>query len=178
MTTSSRMVYAFARDEGLPASRLFAHVHQRLGLPLNALYLTTAITVFFGCVFVVSDAAFDAIASASVVALSISYALPIAVNCTQGRSKLPPRSFALPRVFMWPVNLVGVSYATLTSILFLLPPKIPVNGENMNYGGVALVSVLLISAVTWIFHGRRHYHGPTQIFYQSVPGNDSFERPI
>jgi choline transport protein len=56
MTTSSRMTYAFARDGGLPASRIFARVHPTLDLPLNALYLTTALVVVFGCIFLGSSA--------------------------------------------------------------------------------------------------------------------------
>jgi len=41
------MVYAFARDGGLPASRFFARVHKRLNVPLNALFLTTALVYYF-----------------------------------------------------------------------------------------------------------------------------------
>jgi choline transport protein len=164
------MVYAFARDGGLPASSLFAQVHER-GVPLNALCLTTAITILFGCVFVFSSAAFNAISSASVVALSISYALPIAVNCIQGRVKLPARALALPGPFAWLVNLVGVSYSILTSILFLFPPEIPVDSANMNYGGLALILVLIVSIVTWNFHGRQNYRGPAMLQYDSVPGS-------
>ena len=176
MTTSSQMVYAFARDGGLPASKLFARVHQRLGLPLNALCFTTTVTVLFSCVFIVSSAAFNAISSASVVALGISYALPIAINCTQGRGKLPPREYALTQTFVWLANLIGIFYVILTNMLFLLPPKIPVNAANMNYGGVALILVLLVSAITWILHGRRHYQGPAMIQYDIIPSSDNFER--
>jgi len=51
MTTSSRMTYAFARDRGLPASHIFAKVNKKLGLPLNALMLTTALVIIFGKFF-------------------------------------------------------------------------------------------------------------------------------
>lgn len=80
MTTSSRMAYAFARDGGLPFSRFFAKVHPRLDVPLNALYLTTALVIVFGCIFLGSSSAFNAIISASVVALGITYAIPPAVS--------------------------------------------------------------------------------------------------
>ena len=71
MTTSSRMTYAFARyimvlsgrrranscyrDGGLPASKFFAKVHSTHGMPLNALVLTTALVVIFGCIFLGSS---------------------------------------------------------------------------------------------------------------------------
>lgn len=39
------------RDGGLPASKFFAKVHTRLGLPLNALILTSVIVILFGLIF-------------------------------------------------------------------------------------------------------------------------------
>jgi choline transport protein len=173
MTTSSRMVYAFARDGGLPASGLLTLVHH--GMPLNALYLTTSVTLLFGCIFAISSAAFNAISSASIFALSISYALPIAINYAHGRGRLSAGTFTLPPAAAWLVNLIGVSYSILTSILFLLPPKIPANSTNMNYGGMALLLVLMISAMTWIFHSREIYRGPSLLRYDGIPSSDSFE---
>ncbi len=108
MTTSSRMVYAFARDGGLPASRLFAQVHGRLQVPLNALGLTTILVIIFGCIFLGSSSAFNAIVSASVVALGVTYAIPPAINCLRGRRMLPDsRPFRLPNWLGWTVNLVS-----------------------------------------------------------------------
>lgn len=116
MTTSSRMTYAFARDGGLPVSRFFAKVHPTLDLPLNALYLTTILVVIFGCIFLGSSSAFNAIISASVVALGVSYGMPIAINCLRGRKMLPAsRPFKLPNVVGWIVNLV--SFCLLVSCI-------------------------------------------------------------
>ncbi|KAF2757177.1 amino acid permease [Pseudovirgaria hyperparasitica] len=160
MTTSSRMTYAFARDRGLPASRVFARVHPVLGLPLNALILTTALVVVFGCIFLGSNSAFNAIISASVVALGVSYAIPIAINCLRGRAMLPQRKFVLPAWFAWFANLLGISYVLLTTVLFLFPPELPVDASSMNYCVVAFGIVLIISTVQWFVDGRKNYTGP------------------
>lgn len=132
MTTSSRMTYAFARDGGLPASRFFAKVHTRLGQPLNSLCLTTILTIIFGCIFIGSSSAFNAIISASVVALGVSYAIPVAINCLRGRKMLPPRAFVLPTPFAWFANLLGIAYVIVTTVLFVFPPELPVTGSNMS----------------------------------------------
>jgi amino acid transporter len=108
MTTSSRMVYAFARDGGLPTSRFFAKVHGGLRVPLNALWLTTILVLIFGCIFLGSSSAFNAIVSASVVALGVTYAIPPAINCLRGRRMLPAsRPFVLPTWLGWTCNLVS-----------------------------------------------------------------------
>ena len=132
MTTSSRMTYAFARDGGLPASRFFAKVHPKLDLPLNALYLTNACVIIFGCIFLGSTSAFNAIISASVVALGVTYAIPPTINCARGRKMLPPRPFVLPGPLGWIANLIGIAYVIVTTILFLFPPGLPVTGSNMS----------------------------------------------
>ena len=160
MTTSSRMTYAFARDGGLPASRFFAKVHSKHEMPLNALILTTVLVVIFGCIFLGSSSAFNAIISASVVALGVSYAIPPAINCLRGRKMLPPRPFVLPGPLGWMCNLLGIAYVIVTTVLFLFPPTLPVTGSNMNYCIVAFFIVIVISVVQWFVDGRKNYKGP------------------
>lgn len=132
MTTSSRMTYAFARDGGLPWSPFFAKVHPRLGQPLNALILAATLTILFGLILIGSSSAFNALISASVVALGVSYAIPIAINVGRGRKMLPPRAFALPNAVGWAANLLGLAYTTVTTVLFLFPPELPVTTSNMS----------------------------------------------
>ncbi|GJN71254.1 hypothetical protein PLICBS_005317 [Purpureocillium lilacinum] len=160
MTTSSRMIFAFARDGGLPASRFFAKVHPRLGLPLNALILTSGVVIIFGLIFLGSTSAFNAIIAGSVVALDLSYAMPIAVNCLRGRNTLPERKWRLPGWLGWTADIVSLAYISLTTVLFLFPPGLPVTGTNMNYCVVAFAIIVIISVVQWIVDGRKNFTGP------------------
>ncbi|KAE8151693.1 amino acid/polyamine transporter I [Aspergillus avenaceus] len=160
MTTSSRMIFAFSRDGGLPASRVFAHVHKRLGLPVNALALTTVIVMIFGLIYLGSTSAFNAIVSSSVVALDLSYAMPIAVNCLRGRKTLPDRKFQIPNKIGWIIDIISLSYISLTTVLFLFPPTRLVTGSSMNYCIVAFGIIILVSGVQWIVDGRKNFTGP------------------
>ncbi|KAF5864768.1 hypothetical protein ETB97_006613 [Aspergillus alliaceus] len=180
MATSSRMIYAFARDGGLPASSYFCKVHPKLNVPLNALYLTLASVTIFGLIFLGSSrqafpqfwhnrsrawltnlsSAFNAIISSSVVMLDIAYGFPIAVNCLRGRNMLPERSFVLPNTLGWIANLVSLAYISLTTVLFLFPPELPVTGSNMNYCVAAFGIILIISTFQWIVDGRKNFTGP------------------
>ncbi|KAF7895867.1 hypothetical protein EAF00_005882 [Botryotinia globosa] len=160
-TTSTRMTYAFARDNGLPFSRVFSRVHPKLALPLNALYLTMACVFLFGLIFLGSSSAFNAIVSASVVALGVSYAIPVAVNCLRGRKCLPEtRAFKLSEPVGWACNLVGIAYVMVTTVLFLFPPELPVTGSNMNYCVVAFFLVFVIAVVQWYVDGKQNFTGP------------------
>lgn len=169
MTTSSRMTYAFARDGGLPFSRVFARVHQRLDVPLESLGLTVVVVLIFGCVFLGSTSAFNAITSASVVALGLSYGIPIMINCLRGRKQLPPtRTFILPEWFGWTINLMGIAFVMVTTVLFVFPPELPVTGSNMNYCIVAFAIVFIISMIQWFVDGRKNYTGPKANLEESM----------
>lgn len=54
-TTSSRMIYALARDSGLPFSPIWTTVHARLKTPVNALVLNAAAVFCCGCIFLGSS---------------------------------------------------------------------------------------------------------------------------
>lgn len=155
------MAWAFSRDGGLPFSRFFARVDKRLDVPLNSIILTTGVVVIIGCIFLGSSSAFNAIVSASVVALGVTYATPPLINVLRGRKMLPPhRSFKLPEPLGWIVNIVGILYTILTTVLFVFPPELPVTGSSMNYCVVAFAIVVLISLFQWIVDGRKNYTGP------------------
>ncbi|EAW09389.1 GABA permease GabA [Aspergillus clavatus NRRL 1] len=160
MTTSSRMIFAFARDGGLPASPFFSKVHPKLKVPLNALYLNLVLVVIFGCIFLGSTSAFNAIVSASVVLLDLAYGIPIAVNCLRGRNMLPERPFVLPNIVGWIANAVSLVYISVTTVLFLFPPELPVSGSNMNYCVAAIGIIMVISTIQWFVDGRKNFTGP------------------
>ena len=161
MTTSSRMAWAFARDGGLPFSKYFARVHKGLDVPLNSVWLTTGVVVIIGLIFLGSSSAFNAIVSASVVALGVTYAMPPAISILRGRKMLPAtRHFKLPEPVGWTVNIVGVLYTILTTVLFVFPPELPVTGPNMNYCVVAFAVVVIVSLIQWVVDGRKNYSGP------------------
>lgn len=161
MTTSSRMSYAFARDHGLPFSHFFARVHPTLDVPLNSLLWTAVWIVILGLILLGSSSAFNAIVSASVVAVGITYAIPPAVNCLRGRRMLPTsRPFKLPDWAGWMVNIVGILWTTFTTVLFLFPPEKDVTSSNMNYAIAALAIIGLIATGSWILDGHKNYHGP------------------
>lgn len=97
----------------------------------------------------------------SVIALSITYGMPIAINCMQGRRKLPAdRAFILPEWFAWIANIVSIVYIVLTTVLFFFPEDLPVTGNNMNYCIVVFAIWMFICTAWWFIHGRKHYTGP------------------
>ncbi|QUC20576.1 uncharacterized protein UV8b_04817 [Ustilaginoidea virens] len=159
--TSTRMSYAFARDHGMPFSSFLARVHPTLHVPLNALLWTVGWVIVFGLIFLGSSSAFNAITSASVVALGVTYAILPAIHVLRGRKMLPEsRCFKLSEPWGWILNIVGILWTMLTTVLFVFPPSVPVTASSMNYCVVVLGVMLLIGGTTWILDGRTHYEAP------------------
>ncbi|KAG5964862.1 hypothetical protein E4U56_002045 [Claviceps arundinis] len=158
---STRMSYAFARDRGMPFSSFFARVHPTLDVPLNALFWTVGWVIVFGCIFLGSSSTFNAITSAAVVALGVTYAIPPAIHLLRGRAMLPEdRSFKIPGVFGWVLNIIGILWTIVTTVLFVFPPELPATANNMNYCIVAFGIMLAIAGTTWVLDGRKHFEGP------------------
>ena len=76
VTAASRMTWSFARDGGLPASRLLSGVVRGLDVPLAALVVASVIPIAFGVIYIGSTSALNAILTSSVVFLNMSYGMP------------------------------------------------------------------------------------------------------
>ncbi|KAH6657569.1 hypothetical protein BKA67DRAFT_532769 [Truncatella angustata] len=127
---------------------------------INSLYLNVGIVTIFGCIYLGSTTAFNAIIAFAVTTLGLSYGIPIALNFIYMRQRLPERAFTLPSWLGWTLNIIGLFYTIVTTFLFLLLPSLPVSGTSMNYCVVALAIILLISIFQWFVNGRKNFAGP------------------
>ncbi|KAF8243958.1 amino acid transporter [Wilcoxina mikolae CBS 423.85] len=174
MTSASRLVWAFARDGGLPFSSWLAAVHPTFGVPLNVLMVTLGVVMVYGMLFFAGSAALNSLVSASIVSLGISYAFPIFVNMVGGRSKLPQdRPFKMPEPVAWVVNTIGVAFALVTTVLFLFPPGGPeVTKQSMNYTVVAFGVVIVIAMADYFLEGKKRYRGPRILTIMEASGSE------
>ncbi|RSH87903.1 uncharacterized protein EHS24_000421 [Apiotrichum porosum] len=167
LTASSRMSYAFARDGGLPFSKFFGHMNKN-GVPVPAVMLSTVLVIIFGCIYLGSSTALNAILSSSVVSLNISYCIPITIVLVRGRGILRPPSFPEPTFTLGPIlgpiaNIFGLIFTIVTTVFFLFPPGLPATAEGMNYAVAVMGFVAIISAITWFTTGRHHFIGPRDL---------------
>jgi choline transport protein len=135
MATASRMVFAFARDNGLPFSALLARSPD--AVPSAALISIAVFVEAIGVLYFVSEKVMAALISAAVVSLSISYAFPITVNMVYRRrrrlaAEYVDHVFTIPGTAGWIVNIIAVGFVAAESVLFLLPTETPVTRDNIS----------------------------------------------
>ncbi|GAB1310715.1 polyamine transporter tpo5 [Madurella fahalii] len=158
LQSGSRTVFAFARDDLVPLSRVWRRISRRSRTPIAAVWLYAALEIAVNLLGLVSDTAIGAVFNVCTVALNVSYLVPIVCKLLYGRFERGP--WHLGRGWSWALNVVAVGWNLFMCVVFFLPVKVPVTRENMNYAVVVFVFVLLFASGFWYTHGRHYYTGP------------------
>lgn len=134
--TSSRLIWAFARDRGIFLAPRLSKLSAPLGdIPANALFFNAALVFLCGCLYLGSTTAFNALVGSFLLLQMVSFAFPAAILLYRKRSHefLPRnRAFRVPEVLGWVCNIGTVFGAVLETIFFTFPPALPVTGISMS----------------------------------------------
>lgn len=133
--TTSRLLWAFGRDNGFMFSGVFSTVHPGLEIPLWSLLINAFWVLVFGCIYLGSSAAFNAILNSAIILQIVSFAIPCTLLLWQKRSPLllpESRSFKLPGAVGWIANIGVVITAIIQVVFFTFPPALPVSGSTMS----------------------------------------------
>lgn len=152
-TTASRCTWAFARDNGIPLSGIWSRTFRQS--PLPALCLVTVIEMLLGLINLGSTSAFTAFASVGVVALAMSYSVPIAISLSHGREEVAKAHWAVKPLLGAAVNIVALLWIAFQLVLFDMPAVLPVTPASMNYASVVFAGCVLMSIAWYAIHGRK-----------------------
>ncbi|KAJ9708283.1 hypothetical protein PVL29_000374 [Vitis rotundifolia] len=158
VTSNSRMAYAFSRDGAMPFSPLWHKVNSQ-EVPINAVWLSAAISFCMALTSLGSLVAFQAMVSIATIGLYIAYALPIFFRVTLARKSFIPGPFNLGRYGIL-VGWVAVLWVITISVLFSLPVAYPITTETLNYTPVAVGGLLFLAVSSWIISARHWFKGP------------------
>lgn len=160
--TSSRQLYAFARDNAVPFSPIFSRVHaQGLDIPLNALLATFTITCLLSFINIGSAVTLNSIVSLASSALLTAYCG--CIGCMVWRrwtgAPLPDAAFSLGKYGL-AINVF--SFVMLFSFLILsfFPLYKNPTPETMNWNYLVYGAVVIFSTVYYFAYGRKKYDGP------------------
>jgi amino acid transporter len=148
VTSASRMLFAFARDGGAPASARLARVSDRHRTPATAVWVCVA-TAFLLAVW---SGAYNVIVSISTIGFYASYGLPIVLALRARRAGWLERGPWHIGRWSATVNTIATVWIGFISVLFVLPP----NQKTGYTFGLALVAL----AVYYFAWARTHFEGP------------------
>ncbi|KAK3181295.1 hypothetical protein K4F52_007439 [Lecanicillium sp. MT-2017a] len=165
LTATSRDLYAFARDQGLPFSGWIAKVDKKHNVPQHASIVTSALSFLMAIIYIGSPLAFYAITSLFTVAIIQCYTLSI--GCLLWRriyhpETLPYAQFSLGK---WgvPTNIAAIVYGIWSFFWSFWPQEYPVTAEGFNWASPLFGAALIGALVHYLFIGRKRYHGPVAL---------------
>ncbi|KAM3078029.1 hypothetical protein ACMFMG_002672 [Clarireedia jacksonii] len=158
---ASRCTWAFARDRAIPCSRVFSVVDKRLSVPVYSLLLVTLVQMLLGLINLGSTSAFTAFVSVGVIALAISYAIPIGISLLWNkRHEVNRARWNCGSVAGTLVNVVALAWIAFEVVLFSMPTALPVTLVSMNYASVVLVGFGVLAGGWYAVWARKVYKGP------------------
>lgn len=148
VTSASRMLFAFARDGGLPASSWLRKVDARRKTPGPAIWVATCAAF----AFTLHARLYATLVSVSVIFLYLSAALPIgAALIAYRRTWTAMGPFRLGRAFR-PIAFTALLAMGLIFYLGVQPP----NDAALHI----TVAFLLALGLLWLVYERRRFRGP------------------
>jgi amino acid transporter len=148
VTSASRMIFAFARDGGLPASNALKRVHPGFRTPVAAIWTAALISI----AFTLYTPAYATIVSVTVIFIFISYGLPVIAGLfAYGNTWTKMGPWDMGPAY----RVVGVLAIAAIALIFYLGVQ-PPNGAALTI----TLAFLAITAVVWFGFERRRFKGP------------------
>ena len=176
LAASSRMIWSFARDRGLPYWTSISRVETRTTIPLNAIALSFSTAALLGLINIGSTKVFNDFVSLLLEALFASYFIAASlllwrrVRGMISDDDCRPYS-AAPDLLTWGPwripGLLGISnnlcaciYLVIVSFFSFWPSTSSVTAENMNYTSLMTGAVIIFSTIYYALRARKIYTGP------------------
>jgi amino acid transporter len=144
ITSNSRVIYAFARDNGMPFSGLWRTVTKKHATPGPAIWLSVVLSF----VIAISSGAYSVVTSMSTVALYVSYVVPIYLGWKARRNNAWGETgpWNLGR-FSNTINVIAMAWTCFICVILVMPPN-AVAGE-------ALAGMMVLLAIWYFFRPRQ-----------------------
>lgn len=111
--------------------------------------------MLLGLIYLGSTSAFNAFVSVGVIALAVSYGIPILLSMLDSRRGVNSAPWTLGKAVGWLVNVIALAWISFEVVLFSMPTAIPVTPVSMNYAIVVFVGFMAISAAWYLIHARK-----------------------
>lgn len=184
VATSSRMMWSFARDQGLPFSNFLSKVEKRTSIPIYAVAVTTILACLLALINLGSSTVLNDVLSLAIAGFYATYFIAsfllLYSRCTKAiqpastgsfsSSTVDPRTgdfrlvwgpWRVPGVWGIVNNVFACVYLLVIWFFSFWPPTNPTTPSTMNYSSLVAGGVVLFSVFYYFVWGRKGYRGPT-----------------
>lgn len=129
LQAGSRTIWAFARDQMLPGSRIWYKLWARTNTPFLAVWLYTILCILINLIGLGSYITIAAIFNLCAIALDWSYCIPIV--CKLVFNQFEPGPWHLGRASFF-INTWACVWTAFVSVIFMFPTFLPVAADNVS----------------------------------------------
>lgn len=163
MAGTSRQLFAFARDRGVPGHSWISRVPSGYDVPINAIIVSACCASIFHCVNIGSSIAFNILMSAGSAACLASYL--VSIVCITWRRfhhhTLLEARFSLGRLGLV-FNLLALAFLSLAFVFAFFPPVPHPPAITMNWAIAIFAAVFGVAGIYFAFKARNEYVGPVE----------------
>jgi len=183
LAASSRMIWSFARDRGVPGSNYLSQVNARTTIPLLSIAVATSIAALLGFVNLGSTTAFNDIISLTLEGLFTSYLVAAclllyrriqgeiweyqkskdldSMTAATGQTKLYSWGpWSIPGIWGILNNIFAIIYLVIVCFFSFWPTETPVTAVDMNYSQTIWGAVVIFSLLYYFGWAKKWYEGP------------------
>lgn len=187
VATSSRQLFAFARDHGVPFGNFLAYASPQYTLsmtsmliflfqvrpgwdiPLNSVLVSFVISVLLSLINIGSTVAFNSIASLGTCALLSSYIISCSCMFVKRWRKEPllPSRFSLGKYGL-AINAISVIYLWVALVFSFFPVSPHPTPAFMNWNILIYGVTIIFSLAYFMLRGRHQYVGPVEYLNKNM----------
>ncbi|GIL73930.1 hypothetical protein Vretimale_5120 [Volvox reticuliferus] len=150
IANNSRMLYAFARDKGVPLAAFAKVVHPRTKAPIFGVAYMLVLTALLAAPMCFNSFVFPAVTSFAVVGCYLAYSLPVVCKVATGVRCFLPGPFHLGPRLSYANNVVSLFWVGTVTVLFTLPQIYPIELINMNWSA-PILGLAIAFALGWYY---------------------------
>ena len=158
--TGGRMLWTLARDDATPFPKFIGKVSRRFRNPFNATLLCGIVVTILGCIFIGSQAAFNAFVGVFTILTTMSYLAAILPHILLRRQHVKPGPFWMTGVIGYVVIGIACAYIIVFNVIYMFPYSLPVNAALMNYSCLMTGGLTIFISCWYLWKRNRGYVGP------------------
>ncbi|KAK6594026.1 amino acid permease [Botrytis cinerea] len=143
MATASRLLWSFARDNGVPGSAYISRVHEPTALPIYSILVSAVISLLL-----------------ALINIGIILILKKRLRKDPTKDKIHWGPWKLGPILGPIANIAGLIYSTITMFFSFWPNTQVVTPVTMNWSCVIFIAAIFYSVVFYMIWGKHAYKWP------------------
>jgi amino acid transporter len=165
ITATSRQIWAFSRDNGLPFSSFVKVVNSKLKVPIRAIFFAGILALLLGCLCLIGNTAANALFTLYVCGNYFAWQTPIMLRMYRQWSKdesvrFKPGTFYMGDIVSPIVNIITILFTNFTIVMAMFPASPKVDKTTMNYTVVITCGTWVLSSAYYFLYANKTFHGP------------------